>query len=96
MSVCAHEQAVFVHAISLILQRTLHRNYCFILQVQPDMVCAVGERCAVLLVLLNLSAAFDAIDHCSQDYQPNVISSPKSIGMVCIIFIRLYENCISL
>ncbi len=40
-----------------------HSTDTSLLHVQNDMLCAVDDRCAVVLVLLELCAAFDTVDH---------------------------------
>jgi hypothetical protein len=43
--------------------RELHSTETALLRVQNDVLCSMDERKCVLLVLLDLSAAFDTIDH---------------------------------
>ncbi len=43
--------------------RKEHSAETALLHVQNDILCAVDEGCAVVLVLLDLNAAFDTVDH---------------------------------
>jgi hypothetical protein len=40
-----------------------HSNETALLKVQNDILCALGKQGVTVLVLLDLSAAFDTIDH---------------------------------
>ena len=40
-----------------------HSKETALVRVQNDVICAVGQHKAVLLVLLDLSAAFDTVNH---------------------------------
>ena len=43
--------------------RAHHSTETALVRVSNDLLCAIHQRKAVILILLNLSAAFDAIDH---------------------------------
>ncbi len=48
------------------MQSTYHKEHSTetaLLHVQNDILCAVDDACAVVLFLLNLSTAFDTVDH---------------------------------
>ena len=55
--------------------RSSHSTETALVCIQNDIICALGEQQAVLLVLLDLSAAFDTVDHGS------MLTTLESLGM---------------
>ena len=55
--------------------RTGHSTETALLSMHNDILCALGEGDAVLLALLDLSAAFDTVDH------PTMISTLERLGV---------------
>ena len=43
--------------------KKFHSCETALVRVQNDMLCAIDKRCCVALLLLDLSAAFDTVDH---------------------------------
>ena len=66
--------------------RKCHSTETALLKVQSDILCALGQKKGVLLVLLDLSAAFDTVDH---DLLMNTISQ-LGVGGVAYDWLRAY------
>ena len=43
--------------------KKFHSSETALIRVQNDMLCAIDKRCCVVLLLLDLIAAFDTVDH---------------------------------
>ena len=53
-----------LHEVFQSAYRKGHSTETALLRVHNDVICALGQRNAVILVFLDLSAAFDTVDHC--------------------------------